>query len=129
MTGESYRLAIAAVLLVGLAAGGAFLLLFKPRRWLRDATARDASGWVIVIVALYAWVGWQTVSAWVLGIAPPDRPLAGALAGIGFGLALDGFLVYRLRRYMAALEDERIHPTRICPRCGGAGVVPLEEGA
>lgn len=129
MTGEIYRLLLSIVLVVGLVAGGAFLLLFRPHRWLRDPLARDASGWVVIVVGLYAWSAYRLVVGWAATPDPPRQPLSSVLVALGFGLALDGALIHRLRRYMAALEAERIHPTRVCPRCGGAGVVPLEEGA
>jgi hypothetical protein len=126
MSGDTYRLCIAAIVIVGIAAGGIYLFLYRPSRWRTPAT-RDASGWVLMLWLYLVWVGWRLTVNWQAGVGPDPVPLTSALPVLAIGVGLDAVLVYRLRRLMTALEAERTHPTEVCPTCGGAGIVPAER--
>lgn len=128
MSGELYRLAIVLVCLIGMGAGGFYLWLYKPTRW-RDAWQRDASAWVLVLVLVFGWSLYRVGYAIVFGPAPERVPLAQAVSGITLGLLLDAVVVYRLHRFRRAARFEQAHPTQVCPRCGGRGLVPLDAGS
>jgi hypothetical protein len=109
-----YPLLLWITLLPGLVASGVFLWLHRPKRWF-DPAAINATGWVIVIGLLYLR------SAITLLIssrnAIPWRGVPNALNSIGFGLAVDFLLIYRIvsflqyrltyRRRQAELDKER----------------------
>jgi hypothetical protein len=126
MSGELYRLCVAAIAAVGIAAGGTYLFLYRPSRWRTPAT-RDASGWVLMLWLYLLWVGCRVAVNWWTGVVPVPVPLTAAVPVLAIGAGLDAVLIYRLRRFMTALEVERTNPTEVCPACQGRGVVPRTQ--
>lgn len=131
MSVGTYRAILWLILLVGIAAGGTYLVLYKawqPRRW-RSILAQDASGWVVVLWLLYLWSGLRLLVNQVTGNTAASAPLPGfraQLVTLALGFGLDGAFVMRLWRYWQAVREERRHPTRICTCCSGAGVVLID---
>lgn len=109
-----YPLLLWITLLPGLVASGVFLYLHRPKRWF-DPAAINATGWVIVIGLLYL----RSCISLVISSrnAIPWRGVPNALNSIGFGLAVDFLLIYRIvsflqyrltyRRRQAELDKER----------------------
>ena len=126
MEGGLYRAAIGLVCLVGFGFGVAYLWLYRPSRW-RSATARDSSGWVLALTLFFLWSLYRTCHA--LWSEVPAEPVGWgfALSSLALGLLLVGVVGYRLWRYVRIMREERIHPTEVCPRCGGVGVVSLGQ--
>ena len=90
-------LAFWAMLLVGLLASGAFLVLHRPQDWKR-VTALNASGWVIVILLLYLRA---CISTYLAGWPIEFRGGAEQIIwSFGMGIAIDVLLVLRVRSFL-----------------------------
>jgi hypothetical protein len=125
VSGDLYRWLVAGVCLVGLTHGLVYLWLYRPSRW-RSALARDASGWVLALTLFFAWTLWRVGYALTTGAEPTRVGLGFALTSLALAGLLVALVIYRLARFVAVLRVERIHPTEVCTRCKGTGVVAVE---
>jgi hypothetical protein len=93
---EHYLLLLWIGLIPGIAASMVFLAQHRPTRWL-DPAALNSSGWVIVIFLLYvrsaiALALQHNVLLW--------RGPGNALNSLGFALAIDLLLIYRVISFL-----------------------------
>jgi hypothetical protein len=126
VTLTTFRVCLGVLYGIGFATASVYVFLYRawqPRHW-RSAYGRDASGIVVVLWAIYGWLIYRLVAGIVAGTG--SVPTGNNLwVTLGIFAAVDGFFLQRLVLFMAALREERRHPTRICRRCGGRGVVPV----
>jgi hypothetical protein len=126
MTITMFRVVLGALYGIGFATASIYVVLYRAWRlkhW-RTAYARDASGIVVVLWLIYGWLIYRLVASALTG--------TGAMVPTGVNLwvsllvfaAVDGYFFQRLVLFLRAWREERRHPTRVCRRCGGQGVVP-----
>lgn len=127
MTGILFNVLLWSLIVVGLTAGGWYLILYKAWRWDRwhNPVVRDSSGWVVFLWLFYGWTALRLLTAQLYGAPPNPAPTWQRLLILLIGVGLDGAFISRLQSYRRALEEERRQPTRVCRRCGGRGVVPV----
>jgi hypothetical protein len=127
MTLTTYRLALGVLYGAGFATASVYVLLYRAWRlkhW-KSAYARDASGIVVVLWLIYGWLIYRLVAV-TLGGGGANVPEGVHLwITLGIFLAVDGFFFQRLVLFLRAMREERKHPTRICRRCAGRGVVSV----
>lgn len=77
---------------LGLGFSGAFLLLHRPRHWMR-LEAINSAGWVVLVALLYA----RALALLLIRGGPaPYRGWADTAVSLGIGFAVDVLLVLRL---------------------------------
>lgn len=100
-----YWTVYALIVLVGTITSGVFLIVHRPTKW-RSMESFDASFWVFMVFALYAW----TLGRFVLAVAAnrlTDPTAAQMAAAIGFGLLFDVALVTRLWHWIGFLRKAK----------------------
>jgi hypothetical protein len=77
---------------LGLGLSGAFLLLHRPRHWMR-LEAVNSSGWIVLMAVLFA----RGLALLIIRGGPsPFRGWADTVLSLGVGFAIDALLVLRL---------------------------------
>ncbi len=105
MNGQTiYQGTILLLLVVGLVTAVSFIGQHRPRQW-RKLPAWDASGWVIIVAAVYLRSLILIVSRWPG--APPQGWLDATFA-IGSLLALDIVLLIRVVNYRSFRDQDAI---------------------
>lgn len=92
-----YVVLLVTVMLLGWLPATAFLLVHRPPTW-RSLVAVDASGWVLVIWALYGWSLYRVLISMPASTARPvttDR-----VVGLLLGLAIDVVVWLRLVHWL-----------------------------
>lgn len=83
-------------LIPGLVASGSFLFMHRPSHWLRSTTL-NAMGWVLVIFLLYLRSG---IAILLQRHQIIWQGAGNALNGLGFLLAIDGLVIYRVISFL-----------------------------
>lgn len=126
MTLTTWRICLGILYGVGFATASVYVVAYRAwdiRHW-KTAYARDASGIIVVLWLVYGWLIYRLVDGIISGrgMAPSGSSLWISLAIFA---AVDGYFFQRLTLFLKAMREERRHPTAICRRCGGRGVVPV----
>jgi hypothetical protein len=98
-----YQSAIALLLISGLVPGLVFLSQHRPRQWKRLA-AWDASGFVLIAVAIYLRSLILIVARWP---GSPPHGWADAVFAIGSLIIIDALFILRLVSYRSFVEADR----------------------
>ena len=84
------------VVLVGVAAASAFLVLHRPRNWFRPA-ALNATGWILIIWLLYIRSGAIVL---MRGGSVQFTSAVDAAFSLGFGAFIDALLIFRVYTFL-----------------------------
>lgn len=88
---------------VGLGLSGAFLLLHRPRHWMR-LEAINSAGWVVLVTILYA----RSVALLIIRGGPsPYHGWADTTVSLGVGFLVDALLVLRLLSWFRFTNQHR----------------------
>jgi hypothetical protein len=126
VNGTLYRALVAVVCAAGMTAGLAYGWLYRPSQW-RSADARDSSAWVLALTLFFAWSLFRVLYGIWWGPGPEPVGLLFSLSSLAIGLLLVALVLYRLHRFRVAMLEEREHPTKVCTRCKGRGVLRISD--
>lgn len=104
---------------IGFTCGAGYMIMHRPSKW-RTMESLALSGWVIPYTLLLGMLLFLVITN---PVPPPDgQALRRGVAVVGL-LTMDTCVVGLLWMYLKFWQEERVHPTKLCTRCRGKGVL------